>query len=181
MGRGGFSLVEVVIAIAIVALAIPVMIGMFSFFSKSSADAMNREEAARTFTAISLFLNGNAPDATTGNALVSSHGDYFASVLYWVQNPGAPTLVYAYKAPAIAGAPSTTGGYLVSLTAPAQGTWSGPLMVGSVKPIPNFVASFPTPYTKAYVQAEVAVYALSTAKQALPSTPIDTYPAVIMR
>jgi hypothetical protein len=178
---------EVVLALAIVALAIPVMFGMFSIFSRNSVDAMNREEVSRAFDAMTLFLNGNAPDASTGTALTSSHGNYFSSVLYWVQNPAPATYVYAYKAPSPNGT-STAGGYQVSLTAPHAGAWSGPLLAGAIKPLITnvqsnigFLPSMASPYNKAYIPVEISIYALSAAGQIVPATPVDTYPTVILR
>jgi len=189
----GFSLIEVVIALAVVALAIPVMLGMYGAFNHASADAVNREEAVRAFASMSLYLNAGAPDAATGTPLgvsaPAAPGQYFSTLLGWATST-TPTFIYAYRA--LSG--STTSNYLVSLTAPAAGTWQGTLMVGQIKSLStNGTSGFlptatltATPYTKAYVPLEVAIYgmhaALAAGQTSIPAAAlIDTYPTVVMR
>lgn len=189
----GFSLIEVVIALAVVAITIPVMLGMFGFFSHTSADAVNREEAVRAFDSITLYLNASAPDAATGTPLGTSAGtspgQYFSTILGWA-TATTPTFIYAYRT--LNG--STSSGYLVSLTAPATGTWQGTLMVGQIKPLittgnvgflPNATLTA-TPYTKAYLPLEVAIYGMHSTLAAgqtslSPAALIDTYPTVVLR
>ena len=186
-------MIEVVIALAVVALAIPVMLGMYGAFNHASADAVNREEAVRAFASMSLYLNAGAPDAVTGTPLgvtgSAAPGQYFSTILGWATST-TPTFIYAYRT--LNG--STTSDYLVSLTAPAAGTWQGTLMVGQIKPLstsanigflPNATLTA-TPFTKAYVPLEVAIYgmhaALAAGQTSIPAAAlIDTYPTVVLR
>jgi prepilin-type N-terminal cleavage/methylation domain-containing protein len=204
-GIAGFSLIEVVITLAIIALTVPIIIGLFALFSRSSGDAVDREEASRAFIAVSLFLNGGKSDAQTGAVLASS----FSTVAGWVATAqktpvanGKGQVLYAYKTrAATAGLPPTE--YLVSLTAPSTGTTDGKIMVAEIRPPATTLISqanlaatsslaggtAPTTGTpKPYVPLQIAIYSVSAAAQvtawqtqAIPPMPIDTYPLVVNR
>lgn len=195
-GGAGFSLLEVVIALAVVALAVPVMFGLFSFFSQTSANAVNHEEAARAFTAVSLYLNGNSLDADTkiplgGSSTSNTPGAYFTTVLNWVQG-GTQVLLFVYKS----SDPTTASQYQVSQTPPGTGTWTGTLLIAQITSLymdkKNTVPFLPsatmsaTPYTKGYIPVEVALYARPSGSMPAGAAPsanslIDTYPAVVLR
>jgi len=200
-----FSLVELVLALAIVAVAVPVMIALIGYFSRTSADVVNREEAYRAFSAVSLYLNGRQGDSS-GTSASTTTTIPFSTVAGWVlaaqttpQPNGKGQLLYAYKTP------GSTIGYLVSQTAPTTAV-DGMIMVAEIKPA---VSNTPTTITSAttltataalatsgtvsanakpYLPLEVALYAVSSSQQTaawsagtVTPTPIDTYPLVVNR
>ena len=81
----GFSLVEVVIALGLVAIAIPTLMGMFSFFSNISTSTRDRSDIDSVTNAIQIFLETSS----------------FPAVYQWIkdarQSPENVSVIYVYK------------------------------------------------------------------------------------
>jgi len=92
--NSAFTLIEVVIAIGIFAIAFPAILGTFSLFSQLSNDIFVMNDCAELVDVGNLFLNGNKLDDETGEQLT------FDKVYGWIfaarQNKTNATTIYAY-------------------------------------------------------------------------------------
>lgn len=169
----GFSLVEVVIAVGIVAFAIPSVLGVMAVFSSSSASTMDRGEAASVANSLQLYLSGKVTNLP------------FSTVYGWTysarQDPANAQVIYAYKTN------SSQTDYSFSQTAPT-GTIEGKLLAAKIlapdaRVLPSAtLVSDSSLYTKAYLPIKVSIYALSTPAQPLtPANFVDSYPMVISK
>lgn len=86
----GFSLIEVVIALAIVAVAMPIILGVFSTLSSSSEKVRDLNDVESIVTAVQIYLENET--ATTNR---------FDEVYDWVQqaraNPDDAVALYVYR------------------------------------------------------------------------------------
>jgi type II secretory pathway pseudopilin PulG len=169
----GFSLVEVVLAIGIVAIAIPSVLGVMAVFSSSSSATMGRGEAASAANSLQLYLSGKVTNLP------------FATVYGWTyaarQSPANAQVIYAFKTNA-----SQTD-YSFSQVAPT-GTIEGKLLAAEIlapdtRILPSAaLVSNSALYTKAYLPIKVSIYALSASAQPrTPATFVDSYPMVISK
>ncbi len=173
----GFSLVEVVLAVGIVAFAIPAVLGVLAVFSSSSASTMDRGEVASAANSLQLYLNGKVRDPATSSNVP------FATVYGWTyaarQAPASAQVIYAYKTNA------TQSGYILSQSAPA-GTIEGKMLVAEILapetrilPAATLVSASSN-YSKAYLPLKVSIHALSSASQPrTAATLVDSYPMAI--
>ena len=175
----GFSLVEVVIALGIVALAIPAIIGVLAVASSSSSSTIDRGEVASAADALRLYLNGKVKDPVTSASVP------FATVYGWVyasrQSPASAQVIYAYKTNA------NQTDYIFSQTPPA-GVFVGKMLAAEIRaPETNVLPSNLLPgdaaqYSKSYLSLKASIYALSaTTQQVSPATFVDSYPMTISR
>ncbi len=167
----GFSLIEIVIAVGIVAFAIPSVLGVMAVFSSSSSATMDRGEAASVANSLQLYLSGKVTNLP------------FATIYGWTyaarQNPANAQVIYAYKSDA------SQSDYSFSQT-PPNGAIEGKLLAAEIlAPDPRVLpaaalVSDNANYAKAYLPIKVAIYALSTPAQPLtPASFVDSYPMVI--
>jgi Tfp pilus assembly protein PilV len=173
----GFSLVEVVLAVGIVAFAIPAVLGVMAVFSSSSSSTMDRGEAASAANLLQLYLSGKVMDPTTSASVP------FATVQGWVhaarQSPSNAQVIYAYKTNA------TQSEYTLSQRVPT-GTIEGKMLAAEILapetrilPAATLVSSSSN-YSKAYLPLKVSIHAISSASQPLTAaTLVDSYPIVI--
>ena len=177
----GFSLIEVVIALGLVALAIPLIMGMFGSFSKYSVEIRDRDDIKSVVNEVSLYLENEAD--------LESGGDSFTTVYEWVlkasQNQDDAKVLYAYKPT------GSDSGYTVSVTPPLDREISasdGRIMAVEIMAPPETVLSKAelnsdvSNYGKAYLPLELHIYALSIAVG--PRTKVnflDSFPVVLPR
>ena len=144
----GFSLIEVVIALGVVAFVIPAIMGMFAIFSTSSAGAMNRGEAASVVKAVQVYLNGKVKDQGTSAKVP------FETAYQWVyeasESSARAKVLYAYKTAA------TQADYLVSQRKPAgsvEGKFLGVKIPHAREQAPpaDVLVSDSTSYGKSYL------------------------------
>lgn len=169
----GFSLVEVVIAVGIVAIAIPSVLGVMAVFSSSSSATMGRGEAASAANSLHLYLSGKVTDLP------------FATVYGWTysarQSPASAQVIYAYKTN------QSQTDYSFSQAAPT-GAIEGKLLAAEIlapdtRVLPSAaLVSDSSLYSRAYLPINVSIYALSTpAQPRTPATFVDSYPMVISK
>lgn len=169
----GFSLIEVVIAVGIVAFAIPSVLGVMAVFSSSSSATMDRGEAASVADSLQLYLSGKVDPLP------------FATVYGWTyaarQNESNAQVIYAYKTDA------NQSDYRFSQT-PPSGAIDGKLLAARIlAPDPRVLPDTAlvgdsANYAKAYLPIKVSIYALSTPSQPLsPASLVDSYPIVISK
>ncbi|MCX6972288.1 MAG: hypothetical protein NTV93_19360 [Verrucomicrobia bacterium] len=173
----GFSLVEVVLAVGIVAVAIPAVLGVMAVFSSSSSSTMDRGEAFSAASSLQLYLSGKVRDPATSSNVP------FATVYGWTyaarQAPASAQVIYAYKTNA------AQAGYTISRSAPA-GTVGGKVLAAEIlapetRILPSStLVSASSNYSKAYLPLKVSIHALSSASQPrTAATLVDSYPMVI--
>lgn len=95
--NAGFSLMEVVIAIGVVALLITAFMAVFSPTQKSIADSLSVKDANRLSSSLEDELAILRPEEAQSNTYKSS----FDKAFQWIKNSGTPAtavLVYQYKA-----------------------------------------------------------------------------------
>ncbi len=169
----GFSLVEVIIAVGIVAFAIPAVLGVMAVFSSSSAATMDRGEAASAANALQLYLSGKVTNLP------------FATVYGWTysarQTPANAQVIYAYKTNL------SQSDYSFSQTPPTEAI-EGKLLAAEIlapdtRVLPSAtLVSDSSLYTKSYLPIKVSIYALSSpAQPRTPTTFVDSYPMVISK
>lgn len=176
---GGFSLVEVVLAVGIIAIAVPAVLGVMAAFSSSSSSTMDRGEAGSAANSLQLYLSGKVRDSAT------SANVPFATVYGWTyaarQSPASAQVIYAYKTNA------AQSDYTFSQRAPT-GTIEGKLLAAEIHapetrilPSAAFTGAS-SDYSKAYLPLKVSIHALSSASQPrTAATLVDSYPMVISR
>ncbi len=84
-----FSLIEVIIAVGILGLAIPAILGMLTISGQNSTVVVDHQEAAGVLESTSLYLRGQLPDANASTTYAT-----VANVLSWRNNS---TPLYAYR------------------------------------------------------------------------------------
>ena len=180
--NNGFSLIEVVMAVAIVAIAIPTMLGMFAYFSKASVETKDFSDSESVTNAVLLFLE-NDPQAG------------FETVYQWVtqarQNPAQAQVLYVYKkqqtssqsnGPAVV----EEAAYTVTLSPPQDSDISlsdGRIMAVEVQaPDTRIIETFTglDAYDKTYLPIKIDIYAVNSPTQERKDL-LETYPAVIFR
>lgn len=173
----GFSLVEVVLALGILAFTIPAIIGVMAVFSSSSSSTMDRGEAASALNALQLYLSGKVRDPATSSNVP------FATVYSWTyaarQAPASAQVIYGYKTNA------AQTDYTFSQREPA-GSIEGKLLAVEIlapetRILPSAAfASGSSNYSRAYLPLKVSIHALSSASQPrTAATLVDSYPVVI--
>jgi hypothetical protein len=176
--HSALSLVEVVLALGIVAFSILTIVGLLGGFAKvSSATAGREEAAAAALNSIQLCLEGKAPDSAN-SAPIS-----FTTVYDWVRtartSPAMAKILYAYR-----DSPNPDG-YLVSQT-PPTGQFNGKIMAAlilapdlTILPDSQLVNTA-SAYNKSYLPLRIEIHALSSPSESLSATNlVDTYPSVI--
>jgi hypothetical protein len=175
--HSALSLVEVVLALGIVAFSILTIVGLLSGFAKVSSATAGREEAAAALNCIQLCLEGKAPDSAN-SAPIS-----FTTVYDWVRtartSPAMAKILYAYRDSA------NPDGYLVSQT-PPTGQFNGKIMAAlilapdlTILPDSQLVSTA-SAYNKSYLPLRIEIHALSSSSENLSATNlVDTYPSVI--
>lgn len=171
----GFTLIEVVLALGIFAVAIPAVIGMIGIFSSSTQSML---ESGATTSAVSVFepyLNGEMQD-------VDKSSVSFAKAYDWAYEArtGTETVIYAYKES------WDQAEHFISQKAPT--THDGPILAAKVLPVASnllpadkFVAS-PSAYTQSYLPLKLEIHALSSASETLtPENFVTSYPMVLSR
>ena len=182
----GFTLIEVVLALGIFAVAIPAVIGMIGIFSSSTQSML---ESGATTSAVSVFepyLNGEMQDvdkSLNGEMQdVDKSSVSFAKAYGWAYEArtGTETVIYAYKES------RDQAEHFISQKAPT--THDGPILAAKVLPVASnllpadkFVAS-PSAYTQSYLPLKLEIHALSSASETLtPENFVTSYPMVLSR
>lgn len=175
----GFSLSEVIIALGIIAFAIPLVLAVQGIFSSNSSQTMNRGELASVTSSLQLYLNGRVLDP--GSAATVSFNTVYGWVYSARQSPGSPKVIYGYKTSA------SESDYTFSQTAPA-GNIDGRLLVAEILPpernvLPdNLLVPDSASYSKACLPMKVALHILPIPSQKRTSASlVDSYPMVISR
>lgn len=184
---GGFSLIEVVIAVGLVAVAIPTLLGMFGYFSEISVTVRDRDDIEAVAGAVQVFLETGAGKDAGSGALPAA--GTFAAVYDWVykarQDPDRATVVYAYHHR------GKDAVYTVSTVPPGEDEISlldGRIMAVEIHPpgermLPSSsLDANVSNYRKAYLPLELEIFALSTAEETRsPANFIDSLPTVLFR
>jgi type II secretory pathway pseudopilin PulG len=193
-----FSLVEVIIAVGIVALAIPSLLAVFGFFSDVSVSTNDRDDAESVTRAVMLFLENEAGNTSASDTTIDAAGS-FATVYQWVVaargNPDDATVLYAYK-PRISdsgstGTGETDSGYVASATPPTEdqvSSFDGRIMAVEIHaPETNILPDTVlvpdvSNYVRAYLPMKLEIYALFSATEERTNTKlVETFPVVLSR
>ena len=181
----GFSLIEVLIAVGLVAVAIPSILGLFGYYSQISVNNQDREDASSVVSAIHIYLENEA-----ANEAANGDSSSFATVYEWVydarQDPEEATVLYAYKDR------DNDSHFTVSVDPPDEDgdldRIDGRILAVEIQapdetvlPEADFVANW-SEYRKAYLPLKMKIYALSASVE--PRTGanfIDSFPVVLSR
>jgi prepilin-type N-terminal cleavage/methylation domain-containing protein len=166
--RQGFTLVEVVVAVGIVAIAIPAILGTLGIFSRVSDGLVTRWDTAAVMSRFSLYLDGMLVDAARGDTVA------FDDVYGWVRNasadPPVNQVLYAYKTDV------NQAGYSISRNAPVNLVTWGKILAAEVHaPTSEMVSegalvADAADYEKCYLPLQLQVHALSGPAQTTQRT-----------
>ena len=175
--HSALTLVEVVLALGIVAFSILTIVGLLGGFAKVSSATACREEAAAALNVIQLYLDGKAPDSANSSPIA------FTTVYNWVRaartSPATAQILYAHRDSA------NPDGYLVSQTPPTD-QFDGKIMAAFILApdltiLPDSqLAGTPSAYNKSYLPLRIEIHALSSPAENLSAANlVDTFPSVI--
>lgn len=186
----GFSLIEVAVALGVIAFTIPALLGMFAIFSDTTGEVQDYVEVAASLGSLQHYLDGMAKEPTSlPGAITQEELDgrvSFERVYSWVYrariDESSAEVLYAYREAVL------PGQYIVSLAAPNQAEVEGKVLAMKIIPAPatvvphSEITSDVTDYTRAYLPMRVAVHSLSGGAEE-PSTLnfVDSYPIAIAR
>lgn len=163
--RAGFSLIEVVIAIGLVAFACTAILGVNGMLSTNSRSVTDRQEASRVLDAVSAYLRRSVPDAA--DQKVPS----FQQIQTWAT---ARQKLYAYRSIN----DTDPDRILISQTAPASSLLRDKMFVAEMAPASTSLVA--SGGNRSYTLFSVNLFAVSpgTTNVVDPSLRIGTYPMV---
>ncbi|MEO0414426.1 MAG: prepilin-type N-terminal cleavage/methylation domain-containing protein [Verrucomicrobiota bacterium] len=191
--KAGFTLAEMMITLAIAAIAIPVFLAMFTMFANQSVKIRDRDDLQSIVNRVTVFLEEEI-SATTGD-------DGFSTVFQWIrqasQDPSSATTLYVYYPnldQSSSGTPKLldeSSKYTVSLTPPlATQVSKFDARIACVeihspheRILPKTALSADvSEYKKAYLPFEIHIYALGFASQERGINQfLDSFPIVLFR